>query len=243
MFYINSKLKYKKVTMDDNKDDLDIISLSDFEMCDEIDGDEILNNSSIEDIKSSPISKAINNNIKINKSNDIIMEVKEELSEVLREQKKDFDDHVINHVLEKVKLLQESKTVDGKSHPIANIINNTDPSLNGKNIKITQQLIMDAYKRLHTILEGKEVTAGNIAVIMAYALQISNKMLTTNKTYKVELTLAMVRKLIDNKVKDPDENMALHMLVESTLPSLLDTIDDLPGLIESLFSCCRSQKK
>ena len=76
-------------------------------------------------------------------------------------------------------------------------------------------------------------------VIVAYALQLSNEMLNTSKTYKVELALAIVRKLIDSEVKDHGQRAVIHVLVESAVPTLLNTIEGMPNILNRLFTVCK----
>ena len=71
-------------------------------------------------------------------------------------------------------------------------------------------------------------------------------MLNTTKTYKVELSLAIIRKLIDDEVEDKNQRMMLHMLAETTVPSLINTIQGLHNLLSKLFAkckCCVSDSK
>jgi hypothetical protein len=144
--------------------------------------------------------------------------------------KKQEDDPMIAKVIANVNILMSTEGA---------LIDNPNIKVSGKKIKITQLMIEAAYKKLLIVIDNNEVDTESVAIIVAYALQISNEMLNTSKTYKVELTLAIMRKLIDDEVKDPDKRVILHMLVESTLPSLIDTIQGLPSLLSKMFSKCR----
>ena len=144
----------------------------------------------------------------------------------------EHDDPVILKAVANVNLIQKGQM------PRSDVLNNTEVIGNGKKIKITQQLIENAYKKLRVIVVDKKINAENMVLIAAYALQIANEMLTTSKTYKVELTLAILRKLIDDDVEDDEQKMILHMLVESTVPSLINTLDDLPSIMSNATSCC-----
>lgn len=147
--------------------------------------------------------------------------------------------------------MSETKTLINKSDDaiISKAINNVDklkitrtltPDINnGKSIKITQEMIETAYDKLKRIISGEKVTIINIGIIVAYALQIANEMLITNKNYKVELALAILRKLIDSEISDPTEQQILHQLVEFTIPTLIDTIDGLPSLLSRIWSKCK----
>jgi hypothetical protein len=128
----------------------------------------------------------------------------------------------------------------GKSKASKVLING--PGKNAKRIKITENIINNAYRKLESIVDG-DITIENISTISAYAMQISNEVLKTSKTYKVELSLAILRKLINEKVGDSTHRMMLHMLVEATLPSLINTINGLPNKLFRTFSKCWPKKK
>jgi len=153
-----------------------------------------------------------------------------------------MDDEVVAKAIAKVTEMQAGVTADGKVVPGGGVLNNPGTVVSGKKIKITQQMIEAAYQKLRTVIQGKKMDAESVAIIAAYALQIANEMLSTSKTYKVELALAIIRKLIDDEVDDPDQRVMLHMLVESTVPSLINTIQGLPSLLSKLFAkCCCSK--
>jgi len=153
-----------------------------------------------------------------------------------------MDDEVVAKAIAKVTEMQAGVTADGKVVPGGGVLNNPGTVVSGKKIKITQQMIEAAYQKLRTVIQGKKMDAESVAIIAAYALQIANEMLSTSKTYKIELALAIIRKLIDDEVDDPDQRVMLHMLVESTVPSLINTIQGLPSLLSKLFAkCCCSK--
>lgn len=121
---------------------------------------------------------------------------------------------------------------------------NSPAVISSKKIKVTQQIIESAYKKLKEIVKDDKPNVDNIVVTVAYAMQISNEMITTSKTYKVELALSILRKLIDSEIDDPTQRAVLHMLIESTIPALIDTISGLPGMVSRAFGgCCKSEKK
>jgi hypothetical protein len=152
-------------------------------------------------------------------------------------------DEVLAKVISNVTEMQAGVTVKGKAVPGGDVLSNPCTVISGKKIKITHQMIDEAYQKLQTVIQGKKVDAESVAIIVAYALQISNAMLNTSKTYKVELALSIIRKLIDEEVDVPDQRVILHMLVESTVPSLINTIQGLPGLLSKLFAKCRCCSK
>jgi hypothetical protein len=126
--------------------------------------------------------------------------------------------------------------VDSKA-PGSDVLSST-PVISGKKVKITQQIIEDSYKRLRVLISGKKVNAASITILVAYAMQLSDEMLSTDKRFKIELALIMLRKLIDDEVDDIVERVTLHLLVETTVPTLISTIHGLPGMLERLFKKC-----
>lgn len=116
-----------------------------------------------------------------------------------------------------------------------------NPSMaNSKRLKITHKLLEDAYSKLRILVEDKNVDANSIAIIAAYALQISNEMLNTNKSYKIELTMSILRKLIDEEIISNEQKIILNMALETIVPSLINTIDGLPNLLSKVFKKIKS---
>jgi hypothetical protein len=111
--------------------------------------------------------------------------------------------------------------------------------VDGKKIKITQQMIESAYGELLEITSGIVVDEENIFIIVEYALQISNERLIASKTYKIELALCIIRKLIDGCVEDLDRRRVLHVMVESIVPNLINTIQGLPSILSKIWTNCK----
>lgn len=151
------------------------------------------------------------------------------------------EDPVILKVIASVSEIQSGVSANGGTVPGSDVLSANKTVVSGKKIKITQRIIGLAYKKLRVIIDDTQVNTESVVFIAVCALQISNEMLITSKTYKVELALAIIRKLIDDEVKDPVQRAMLHMLVESTIPSLIDTIHGLPSMLSKFFSCCKSQ--
>jgi len=139
------------------------------------------------------------------------------------------DDIIVSKVIDNVNKLKNRRIMT----PGMNIVNN------GKSIKITQEMIETAYNKLKMIVSGEKITTINIGIIVMYALQIANEMLVTNKNYKVELAIAILRKLIDSEIPDLEERKILNQLVEFTIPTLIDTISGLPNILSRIWSKCK----
>ncbi len=148
-------------------------------------------------------------------------------------------DPIVLTVRTKVSKIKNSLASDQKTLPGAMLL--ADPtSQRGRSVKVTKKTIESAYGKLLTVTDGKKPSRQNIAVSVLAAMQIANEMLNTSKTYKVELALSIIRKLIDEKISDPLLNDVLHAVAESLIPGLLETIDDLPGFFSKY--CCYSCK-
>jgi hypothetical protein len=153
-----------------------------------------------------------------------------------------INDEIVSKAISNITKMQTGVTAEGKAVMGGDVLNNPGMVFSGKKIKITRQMIEDAYQKLLIVTRRKKVDAKSIVIVAAYALQISNEMLITSKTYKVELALAIIRKLIDDDVDDLDQRTVLHMLVESTVPRLINTIQGLPSMPSRLFTkCCFSE--
>ena len=98
------------------------------------------------------------------------------------------DDPILNDAIKNITAMKRGVTSTGKRVPIKNILTlhpNTF-SEGKKHVKVTQQLIDNAYVKLQSIVDNSNIKSSNMAVIVAYALQISNKLVNYNKTYKIE---------------------------------------------------------
>jgi hypothetical protein len=111
--------------------------------------------------------------------------------------------------------------------------------VNGKKIKITQQMIESTYGKLRVIIKDMVVDVDNIGIIVGYALQISNGSLISSKVYKIELALCIIRKLIDECVVDLGMRRILHAMVESIVPELINTIQGLPNILSKIWANCK----
>lgn len=137
-------------------------------------------------------------------------------------------DPIIQHAISNVGIMQATPS---------SVLNK--PIKKNKKVKVTHQMIEDAYNKLRVIIQNKNVNEGNIVVMIAYAMQLSDGMLNTSKVYKAELALTIIRKLVDDEVNDPRVRAILHNIIDVTVPHLLNSIEDLPGLIKKYLCCCR----
>lgn len=80
-------------------------------------------------------------------------------------------------------------------------------------------LIDQGYNLLTATTEGKPVSVANIAIVIASTVDVVNGLLTDTKkhVYTVELTTAILRKLIETQVAEPKERALLMEAMESTV--------------------------
>ena len=151
------------------------------------------------------------------------------------------DDEIILNVIKKVNSasIKNRQIKNNKNVSVGEVLEN--PSMaNSKRLKITHKLLEDAYGKLRILIQDKNVDSNSIAIIAAYALQISNEMLNTNKSYKIELTMSILRKLIDEEIISNEQKILLNMALETIVPSLINTIDGLPNLLSKIFKKIKS---
>lgn len=140
------------------------------------------------------------------------------------------------------------KTIDNKAWEIAKVqvvkIKDLDSKSSAddtksreKKVKITYQIVEDAYKKLRDITSGESINVGAVVGLVKSSMKISNDMLNTDKQYKIELTLILLRKLIDDSACDVAERATLHLLIESTVPKFINLVSG-SSLFRRLMKKC-----
>ena len=104
-----------------------------------------------------------------------------------------------------------------------------------KNVKITYDLINSAYTQLITTIDTNNINTITIIEIIKKTMLISEEMLITSKTYKVELTLFVLRKLIDKHIDFPN-NDVLNSIIEYTVPTMMNLLTSR-NIFKRCFSC------
>jgi len=103
------------------------------------------------------------------------------------------------------------------------------------------------YDEIETLIEGKKIDAGSIISIATLLMKTVEKYSDVNGIQKKEIVLAVLRKIVQEKISDPDERANVLFLVEQTVPPVIDALvavdkGQLKIKIQkgckSLFSCC-----
>lgn len=152
----------------------------------------------------------------------------------------DEDDLFIINVLQEVEAMKKGKDINGKSIKGSDLIHKDVSQItNGKNTKITDRLIKEGYKKFSKIVKGKDINAGNVMVMVTYAIKISDSLVDTSKTYKFELVMFILRKYIDNNIDGELKKEIAHMLIENAVPVLMEGLFQVPTLFKR---ACRKAK-
>jgi hypothetical protein len=150
-----------------------------------------------------------------------------------------LDDPAIRKAVDKVAEIKTAKDSNGNLTKTAKVLANVPGvAVTNKKIKITHQLMEDTYKKFRELIGDKKIDSNNVALMVAYSLQLANELANTDKTFKVELALYVIRKTIDDQLPDNDMRKMLHMLVEETVPLLIETISNSKTLFKK-FCCCK----
>tara|TARA_B110000444_G_C18553109_1_gene461219 strand:- start:175 stop:552 length:378 start_codon:yes stop_codon:yes gene_type:complete len=110
-----------------------------------------------------------------------------------------------------------------------------NPRSVGKSVKINYQIITIAFNKLEKVIDEKtKLTASSVSVFVMMAFNIVNEILmATDKKYKIELVLIIMRKLIDKVIKNKDEVVLLNTVLDTTVPALINSM----GLKPKYFCC------
>jgi hypothetical protein len=108
-------------------------------------------------------------------------------------------------------------------------------------LTITQVLIDKGYTLLTTFLETKQINDINresIEDVMAAAIVVTLELLpqTTRHAYLVDLTMSMLRKLVESQVSDLQERKLLLNFLDAHILTMLPVVSCWP------FSCASCRK-
>ncbi len=97
------------------------------------------------------------------------------------------------------------------------------------------------------MISGKKVDASNIISIVTLLMKTVEKYSDVQGIQKREIVLAVLRKVVEENISDPDEKANVLFMVEKTVPPVIDALvavnkGQLKIKIQkgckSLFSCC-----
>lgn len=84
--------------------------------------------------------------------------------------------------------------------------------------------VENLYEQLKEILAGAKLNSSNIMAILVNLMQIVEKYPTLKGPQKKQVILAAINMLIDDQNDNVEDAAGLKLLVQMTLPSVIDTI-------------------
>ena len=96
---------------------------------------------------------------------------------------------------------------------------NTKPEQNSFLIKLEQMV-----QYIKTTLGDEKITATNIVIISTNLMHIVEQYKDLTGSQKKMLILDTIKKVINQNVNDPQERISLMLIVDMTLPPMLDTL-------------------
>ena len=154
-------------------------------------------------------------------------------------EKKELGDPTVRRIHARIAVLKSSVSSDKKTLPCGLVLVDPSTAAGGKSVVLTHYKIKSAYKKLVAATNNKTPTTNNIAFSVACAMLIANELGDVKKVYKVELALSILRKLINENIKNEELKELLHIMTESLVPSLLALVDELPGALASFIKKCK----
>ena len=138
-------------------------------------------------------------------------------------------DQVLVKVAQEVQDLNNGVTRDGvkvKDASVLRIAAHSTPQV-GKSIEISHRLITDTYTKFVTLVDERQPSATNVVIFITYLVKLVKELSIMKKSRRVELILAVIRKYVDtNVVGTSEEKEIISDLFESTLPFVLDVLDN-----------------
>ena len=103
------------------------------------------------------------------------------------------------------------------------------------------------YDEIETMINGKKIDAASIISIATLLMKTVEKYSDVKGIQKKEIVLAVLRKVVEEKIDDADERSSVLFLIEQTVPPVIDALvavdkGQLKIKIQkgckSIFSCC-----
>lgn len=115
-----------------------------------------------------------------------------------------------------------------------------------KSVEEESPLVNKLYQQISTVIGDKKVTSSSIVNILLSAMQIVEKCKKISGEEKKSLVLKILKMVIDDTVDDQIEASNLKLLVDTTLPVVIDTLVSvdkkelhikIQKCFKKLFSC------
>ncbi len=103
------------------------------------------------------------------------------------------------------------------------------------------------YDEIEAMIDGKKIDATSIISVATLLMKTVEKYTDVNGIQKKEIVLAVLRKIVEEKVDDQDEKKNILFLIETTVPPVIDALVSVDkGQLKikiqkgckSLFPCC-----
>ena len=103
------------------------------------------------------------------------------------------------------------------------------------------------YDEIESMIDGKKIDAASIISIATLLMMTVEKYSDVKGIQKKEIVLAVLRKVVEEKIDDADERSSVLFLIEQTVPPVIDALvavdkGQLKIKIQkgckSIFSCC-----
>jgi len=112
--------------------------------------------------------------------------------------------------------------------------------------------VENLYEDLKTILAGTKLNSSNIVAILVNLMQLVEKYPQLHGQQKKQVILYSINMLIDDQNDNVEDTATLKLLVQSTLPSIIDTLVSIDKkqiqikikqISTFVFSLCCGKKK
>ncbi len=123
-----------------------------------------------------------------------------------------------------------------------------DVELGDVKVKLPLKAVEMLYEELKKVIGNGSLSRSNVVVVLLSLMRSVEQYDDVNGVQKKEMILNALNHLISDQIRDPIEAMELKLLVQLTLPTVIDTfvsIDKKELQIKlkkgcsKLFSCCR----
>ena len=112
---------------------------------------------------------------------------------------------------------------------------------------MSSEQVSRLYDEIETMIYGKKIDAASIISIATLLMKTVEKYSDVKGIQKKEIVLAVLRKVVEEKINDADERSSVLFLIEHTVPPVIDALvavdkGQLKIKIQkgckSIFSCC-----
>ena len=98
------------------------------------------------------------------------------------------------------------------------------------------------YNQLNNLLHGQKLTSSNIVTITLHLMQFVEKYPNIKGSQRKKIVIQVLKQFVADKVDDPTEEENILLIIQMTIPSLIDTIIsvDKGEIAIKTKKCCES---